>query len=222
MSPNCPLPPARRIGRDLGARATGRAVLLAGVTTLLLAGACQTTRRIDYERELQVLRETIAGQQDQLTAQRATIDTLTEQLDTARAIKPEDLAKIFHPVQLEIDRLSGGYDADGQPGDDGVVVYLRPRDAEGDVLKVAGEIRIQLYDLAAPPRENLIGECVIPVEQAREMWHGKLLTNHYTIRCPWPHGPPRHSTITINATFIDYLTQRVLSAQRTCEVRLPP
>jgi hypothetical protein len=222
MSPNCPLPPARRIGRDHGARATGRAVLLAGVTTLLLAGACQSTTRIDYERELQVLRETIAGQQDQLTAQRATIDTLTEQLDTVRAIKSEDLAKIFHPVTLEIDRHSGGYDADGQPGDDGVVVYLRPRDAEGDVLKVAGEIRIQLYDLAAPPRENLIGEYVIPVEQARELWHGKLLTNHYTIRCPWPHGPPRHSTITINATFIDYLTQRVLSAQRTCEVRLPP
>ena len=181
---------------------------------------CWHPSDVEARREVLRLRETVAQQKNELAAQEETISKLNKQLDTVRAIKPEDLAKIFYPVQLVIDSLSGGYDSDGKPGDDGVVVYLRPVDADGDVLKVAGEIRIQLYDLAAPPRQNLIGEYVIPVDEARKLWYGKFLTNYYAVKCPWPHGPPQHSEITIRATFIDYLTQRVITAQQTCQVKL--
>jgi hypothetical protein len=187
----------------------------------ILSGGCVAGGGRDLERELELARETIEKQKDDLQARDTTIAELNKRLDTVRAIRPEDLAKIFYPDKLEIDGLSGGYDTDGQPGDEGVVVYLRPIDAEGDVLKVAGEIRIQLYDLAAPPAENLLGEYVIPVEQARNLWYGKLLTYFYAVKCPWPHGPPKHPEITIRATFIDYLTQRVISAQRPCTVALP-
>lgn len=204
------------------ARATPAALTLVLCLAALLPAGCVTPPDMEAERELQLLRDTVADQNDRLAAQKATIDTLTQQIDTIRNIKAEDLAQIFHPVKLVIDRLSGGLKADDQPGHDGVVVYLKPVDAAGDVLKVAGEIRIQLYDLAAPPAQNLIGEYVVPVEQARDLWHGKLMTYHYTVKCPWPHGPPAHPEITIRATFIDYLTQRVMSAQTTCTVELPP
>lgn len=139
-----------------------------------------------------------------------------------RGISDEDLERIFYPEKLVIDKLSGGSDYDGRPGDDGVTVYLRPVDREGNVIKVVGDISIQLYDLAAPPQQNFIGEYKIPVDQAGRLWHGKFLTNHYTIKCPWPHGPPKHTEITIRATFVDYLTKRVISAQTTCTVKLPP
>lgn len=187
-----------------------------------LAAGCWTPGNSEVERHMQLLRDEIARKDEIIQAQQTTISTLHQQLAQARAIKPEDLRKIFYPEKLVIDKLSGGYDVDGKPGDDGVVVYLQPVDAAGDVLKVAGEIRIQLYDLAAPPGRNLLGEYVIPVEQARDLWYGKLLTYHYAVRCPWLHGPPQNPEVTIRATFIDYLTQRVISAQRTCTVRLPP
>jgi len=188
----------------------------------LLTSGCWAPGNQEAERQMQLLRDEIARKEEIIQAQQATITTLHQQLTQARAIKPEDLQKIFYPEKLVIDKLSGGYDTDGKPGDDGVVVYLQPVDAAGDVLKVAGEIRIQLYDLAALPGKNLLGEYVIPVEQARDLWYGKLMTYHYAVRCPWLRGPPQHPEITIRATFIDYLTQRVISAQRTCTVRLPP
>ena len=201
----------------------GAPLLLAAVCAgAVLSTGCRSGGNTDLEHELQLARETIARQNDELAAQKATIDALHEHVDTIRKIKPADLEKIFCPETLEIGRLSGGYDNDDRPGDDGVVVYLQPKDRAGDVLKVAGEIRIQLYDLAAPAARNLIGEYVIPIDQARELWYGKLMTLHYTVRCPWLHGPPEHPEITIQATFVDYLTQRVISAQRTCTVRLPP
>jgi hypothetical protein len=196
-------------------------LVLTGLAAVLLPG-CWSPPKTAEQRELLTQRETIVRQNDEIARQKAKIDELTKQLTAARGITNEDLQKVFYPTKLVIDPLSGGYDIDGQPGDEGVVLYLQPVDAAGDVLKVAGEIRIQLYDLANPPAENMIAQYVIPVDQARDLWYGKLMTNHYTIKCPWPSGPPKHPDITVHATFIDYLTKRVVSAQSVVKVNLPP
>lgn len=184
--------------------------------------ACQDSAgRIDYERRISQLQRTIDEKDDALVAQRRTIDELQQRLDEARGFKL-DLDRVFYPERLVIASLSGGYDADDRPGDDGVIVYLRPLDRYGDVVKVAGDIRIELLDLAQRPGERTVGRCVVDVDRAGEFWYGKLMTHHYAIRCPWAGGPPAHREITIRATFIDYLTQRVVSTQKTCEVDLPP
>ena len=193
-----------------------------GLLLALAATGCQSPVEMELRREVSALRETIKKKDNELVAQRASIDGLNEQLRVARSISEDDLKKLFYPEKLNIDKLSGGEDYDGQPGDDGVTVYLQPVDPAGDIIKVAGDIRIQLFDLAAPPTRNLIGEYFIPVDQVGVLWHGKLWTNHYTIKCPWPKGPPEHTEITIRATFVDYLTKRVVSAQATCQVKLPP
>jgi len=136
--------------------------------------------------------------------------------------------KVVHPpdhpkaVRLEIEKLSGGEDYDGQPGDDGVTVYLKPLDKVGDIVKALGDIRIQLYDLANPPGRNLVGEYHFPAKTVGDKWHGKLMTYHYTLKCPWQRGAPEHSEITIRAVFRDYLTGHVMSTQTTCTVRPPP
>lgn len=199
---------------------------VAGILVLGLAAAfltaCWSPPDTAGQRELQTQREVIIRQNEQLARQKAEIDELTKQLAAARGFTNDDLQNVFYPTKLVIAPLSGGYDIDGRPGDEGVVLYLQPVDAAGDVLKVAGEIRIQLYDLANPPAENLIGQYVIPVEQARDLWYGKLMTNHYTIKCPWPSGPPAHPDITVHATFIEYLTKRVVSTQGVVKVSLPP
>ncbi len=194
----------------------------ATLAAVLLATGCQSPTEISLRREVGDLRATIKQKDNQLVAQKATIDELNGQLRVARSISEEDLKRVFYPEQLVIDKLSGGADYDGQPGDDGVTVYLKPVDKDGDVIKVAGDIRIQLYDLAAAPAQNLVGEYFVPVDQVGKLWHGKLLTDHYTIKCPWPKGPPEHTEITIRAMFVDYLTKRVVSAQATCQVKLPP
>ena len=196
-------------------------------SSMLAAGlfpwaGCQSTRELDLQRKINRLNDTIADKNNQLAAQRATIDGLHDQLQVARALTDKDLEKLFYPEKILIDTLSGGDDYDGQPGDDGVTVYLKPIDRDGDPIKVAGDVRIELYDLANPPDQNLIGQYVIPVEEVSRLWYGKLATYHYTIRCPWQNGPPQHTEITIRATFVDYLTRRVITAQSLCTVTLPP
>jgi hypothetical protein len=212
-------PPVRRPRLRAAPRA---ARVLSLGAALLLASGCVNPGDMQMRDELGKLRETIRQKENQLVAQRATIDELNQQLRVARSINEDDLKRIYYPQEITIDRLTGGADYDGQPGDDGITVYVRPIDQYGDVIKVAGDVLIQLYDLAVPPGQNLIGEYRVPVDKLGELWHGKLMTGHFTIKCPWPGSPPAHNEITVRVTFVDYLTNRVVSAQAVATFKQRP
>jgi hypothetical protein len=205
--------------------AWGRRVLIASSLAwlaLLPSPGCYSPTELELRRQVHELNEQITEKDHQLAALRITIEQLHKQLEQARGLTSQDLERIFYPESIEILSPSGGDDYDGQPGDDGVTVYLRPVDRDGDAVKVAGNIRIELYDLANPPDQNLIGVYSIALDQVSKLWYGKLATYHYTIRCPWKNSPPRHDEITIRATFEDYLTQRMMTTQTVCKVKLAP
>ncbi len=189
----------------------------------LMTSGCTSPAEVQLRREVVSLRAELDKSNNSLEDKRLTITRLQQQLDQARGIAAGDLTKIFYPERLEIGNLTGGFNRDNQPGDDGVVVYLTPVDRFGDAIKVAGEVTIQLYDLNVEPGQpTLLGEYPIGVEQLGKLWHGKLMASHYTIRCPWLGAPPEHEEVTVRAIFVDYLTKRVVSAQDTCQVALPP
>ncbi len=157
-----------------------------------------------------------------IVAQRdGTIAQLHRQVEHLESFGPDQPADLFAPVKIEIASLSGGAEYDDKPGDDGVTVYLRPRDAGGDVVKVPGRITIQLVDNADLASPRRLGLYVFndPGEMGK-LWHGKFATNHYTLKCPFPPGTRLPSTrlVTVNAEFVDYLTGATLSAVK--EVRL--
>ena len=146
--------------------------------------------------------------------------TLRNQIKQLQRLGAKRLELLNAPVKVQIERLSGGYNDDGVPGDDGVVVYIRPIDGEGDVIKATGDIQIQLWDLAGATDELLVGEYILDAEHALGRWYGKLMTHHYTVKCPWRSEPPAHNEITIRVLFTDYLTGRVLSDQWVCRIVL--
>ncbi len=209
-----------RHGRSKLRPSTTTRVWCGALLSLLLAG-CYSPRDADLRREISTLREQLRAREHELATQKASLDELTSRLAIVRGISADDLKKIYYPERLVIDKISGGGSYNKEPGDDGVTVHLRPIDRDGDVIKVAGDIRIQLYDLAAPASETFIGEYFVPADQVGPLWHGQFLAGHFTIKCPWPKAPPKHSEITIRATFVDYFTQRVVTAQATCKVQLP-
>jgi hypothetical protein len=98
------------------------------------------------------------------------------------------------------------------------VVYLKPIDAEGDVIKATGEIEVQLWDLAGTPDELLVGQYLLDAVHARRLWYGRFLTKHYTIHCPWRDQPPPHDEVTVRVLFTDYVSGEVLTDQRVVKI----
>lgn len=186
-------------------------------------GQTTSERFRQLDRQVQDLTDQVKELQDELAAKKAVVEAQEKQIATLRRIGDKRLELLFHVTAVKIERLSGGDDYDGKPGHDGVTVYLQPVDQDGHVIKAAGDIRVQLLDLANPDGKHLIGEYRLGVENARQAWHGKFMTNHYTLKCPWPKqtGPPAHNEITVRVEFTDYLTGRVFRDQKVVEVTLP-
>ncbi len=133
------------------------------------------------------------------------------------------LEKIFHVSKISIGRHTGGVDTDGQPGHDAIKVFLRPIDKDGSTMKAAGDVKIQIYDLALPEDETLVGEYKWPVDKMSKHWSGGFMTYYFSFVCPWKKtSPPKHKKLTVRVEFVDYLTGKMFVAQEVCEVRVKP
>lgn len=204
-------------------RAAVAAIALVGIT----AGGCNGPAR-DRLRTLQQtvdeLTQENARLQRQGLAQEAQIADLEAQVETLQGLGPDRLDSLFVVARIELASLTGGAEYDDIPGDDGVTVYLRPLDADGHVLKAAGEITVELLDTNEPGAPKSLGLYVHnDAHQLRKLWHGGFLTNHYSIKCPWDPavGPPTNREVTVKATFYDFLTGKRCTATRVVQIALP-
>jgi len=144
-----------------------------------------------------------------------TISILHTRIRNLEEFGPDRPADLFSPVEVEIASLTGGANYDGRPGDNGVTVYVRLRDADGDLVKAPGRITVQLLDNSELERPRLMGVYRFDdPSQLRTAWYGKFGTYHYTLKCPFGPGsnPPLTNKIDIKVEFVDYLTGVTLTA----------
>ena len=164
------------------------------------------------EDELALLRQRTANQQQ-------TIDEQAKQILALQQRGDKRWEKLASVAKIRFARLSGGYDADADGNDDGVVLYIQPVDVDGDVIKSAGELKVRLFDLAASAEGRLIGQYFFDGDELRKHWYGRLMTQHYTIKCPWPEGfKPERREVTVRVEFLEYLTGRTLTSQLACKI----
>jgi hypothetical protein len=207
-----------RISRQLGPLAFALAIALSAV----LAG-CDTTSEEMRQLQFRVneLQDQVKTLNDRQVKDAETITTLERQVRTLQALGTRRLDKLVHVHDVRFARLTGGIDLDGQPGDEGIVVYLQPVDESGAIIKAAGSALVQVYDLQAEQGRQLIGEYEIDADQMAALWSDRFMTRHYAIRCPWSREqPPLHRDLTVRVEFTEYLTGRTFHHQAAVRVAL--
>lgn len=188
------------------------------IMTLVALPACSTDSRVaQLTREKQTLREEIQRLQHQNQQVKSELASSRQQVGNLSGLSEHRATDLFAPVSIEIASLSGGTNMDDRPGDDGITVHLKPRDADGQVVKVPGTIAVQLLDNSdlANPRVLALCEVREPGE-IRTSWMGILGAHHYTIKCPFPRDAvlPKSQKVTVNVSFTDFLTGRVLTTSK--------
>ncbi len=197
---------------------------LAAIMLLFPCSCISASRRVELLKDNESLRRQNEGLERDVTDRDGTIARLRRQVEDLQDFGADRPVDLFAPVKLEIASLTGGADYDDTPGDDGVTVYLRPRDGDGDVVKVPGRIQVQLLDntnLAAP---RVLQVCVVDEpDKLGRLWHGRFLTDHYTIKCEFPADVvlPASRRVTVSAEFTDYLTGTTLRAVKEVSISFP-
>lgn len=192
-------------------------LLLLGM--MLVAGCLSPGDRARLVQSIESLREENGRLQRTVTQREATVASMHEQILHLQGFGPDRPVALFAPVRLEIVSRSGGDDYDDRPGDDGVTVYVRVRDIDGDVVKAAGSFSVQLLDDSDLSAPKLIGVYRFDdTETLRRAWYGMFGTGHFTLKCPFPDhfSAPRH--VSVKVEFVDYLTGRTLTGVQEVDV----
>jgi len=189
---------------------------------LFLVGGCGEMLRSDnsMRSELAELRTQNEQLQQQNIQQREQIDRLQQQMTQLRGFDEDRLEHLVRAEKIDFGRFSRAYDDDKDGVDDGVVIYLLVRDRQGDVIKVAGEVEIELWDLAAEQGEQLLGEWRFDFEKLGQYWLGGPLTDHYKFKLPWQVGKkPTHANLTVKLVFRDALEGKVFEVNKLIEAK---
>lgn len=185
-----------------------RSICAALSCALALAGCAHTGNTDVLEAELREREEAqdqlaaeLARAREDLKVAQSDANTLRAQLAENRqvAMTAEQADVFFRAESLKFNMLlTSGQDRDGKPGDDSLSVLLMPVDGHGDLVKLAGEIEIDLFDMALAPDQQRLGHWKFTVDEVREHWHKGFLSAGYLFRIDW-QTPPVSSELTLHA-----------------------
>lgn len=167
---------------------------------VLLWGGCVTTRQLEtLEAELrqqqdavQLARKQTDRLQSELTRAREETELLRSQMASAGqgVPLPEQTGNLVRLSEVKINTLlSGGKDRDGLPGDDILVALISPLDEQGDLVKIAGEVEIEAFDMTLPSDDKRVGHWTFNAEQAAKAWHSGFVGAGLQFELPWQDPP---------------------------------
>jgi len=137
--------------------------------------------------------------------------------DLQPQVEPED---IYNLQRIKITRYTNFYDRDKDGRKEKLIVYIQPLDADGDIIKAAGAVDVQLWDLNRAGGEALLGQWHVTADKLRELWFATILIINYRLTFDVTGIVDKFDEpLTVRVTFTDYLSGRVFKEQKVIKPR---
>ena len=190
-------------------------IIVTAAALMIMAGCRNTgpasawTKISQLEDERASLKETVADLRKQNKQLKEQFQNLAN-LDSE--IRIELLANI---ERIAIGKRSGFFDKDKDGTEETFITYLKTYDDSGDVIKSAGDVNLQLWDLSKDADEALLGEWDVKAKELKNLWMGMMLTDYYRLSYKIPSKlNDKQKELTIKVKFTDYLTGKVFTEQK--------
>jgi hypothetical protein len=197
-----------------------RHAALLAAAGLALAGGCGDAT-LSRAESVRALMEQNRELQDHLRAAEDRIADLTAAgaEPSPRPTPPEDP---YRPLAVRFADPTGPVDEDGQAGPEGLHVVLQPLDAEGDVVKRAGRLRLEVFGPPADGRDAGDAGEATPLhvwtfsqDETAETWVDALGVRGYVLTLPWPAGAPSAGeAVRLRAVFTTLRGETLEAARR--------
>jgi cell division protein FtsB len=154
--------------------------------------------------------------QSQIEKSKAENQLLEQQIQTLSNLPDGVKAENIYSVHgIKLTRYTNFYDKDKDSKKETLIVYIQPIDQEGDIIKAAGDVDVQLLDLNKKDGPALLGQWRITAQQLKELWFKTLLTVNYRLTFDVAGKVETFKDpLTVTVTFTEYLTGRVFKEQK--------
>jgi outer membrane murein-binding lipoprotein Lpp len=187
------------------------ALFCASLWTLAWCG-CSARGELDtLEAELrrqegvqEQLQSELAQARSELQVSRSDATALREQLSKNHRVSltPEQADVLYRATAIKFSPLlTSGQSRDGQPGDEGLSVMLVPVDEHGDVVKLAGTVELELFDMSQSGEDQRLGLWQFTAEEVRQHWRRGLVGPGYLFEVDWQSAPVSPE-LTLHARFL--------------------
>jgi hypothetical protein len=200
-----------------------RRVAVCGVVSLFVlpfTAGCKSPKRYDLiEAELRTRERELAETRLQLDQSRNLLRAYEAAQQRGPAPGPQP-GGVYLPVkEIAIGRGTGGVDDDGQPGDEGLMVVIVPKDEDGSAVKVPARALVAAWEITPAGLKNPIASWELSSDRLRRTWKSGLISTGYFVTVPWQTLP---STDRVRVAVRLITTDgRVYEADRDVSVRPP-
>lgn len=162
----------------------------------------------------------LTHQNSQLTHQieqsEAQSRQLKKQLQVLVGLEPNREPESIYDLQkVTIGKYTNFYDKDKDGKAEKLIVYIQPTDAQDDIIKAAGAVDVQLWDLNRPDGQALLGQWHVGPQELKKMWFDTLITINYRLTFDVASEiTASQEPLTVKVTFTDYLTGKVFKEQK--------
>lgn len=117
--------------------------------------------------------------------------------------------------------MTGGVNADGQEGDEGVFVVVEPRDADGRLVSAVAPISIIAIDPALPEEKARLAQWNFSEKEVASQFRRSGSAEGFHLEVRWPDRGPHHEQLKL---FVRYTTadERRLYAEVPVQIALAP
>jgi len=188
-------------------------IVVTGCLAVILSGCAGTTEK------------SLWNQVDDLSGQKITLKqkveilekenaNLTEQVNTLSSMDGQVRIDLLSTLErVELSKRTGIFDKDKNGTDETLVVIVVPYDDDGDKIKAAAEVDIQLWDLNKET-ENKLAEWKINPADLKKRRMSMPLTGYYHLKFNIAHLVNENTKeLTVKVKFTDYLTGKVFRPQ---------
>jgi outer membrane murein-binding lipoprotein Lpp len=187
--------------------------------SILFLSGCNSQNEINkYKTRLDDLNKEKAQLTNQIEQTQSENEQLKKQVSELQ--KLPDNVKGINLYQLEsvkIHNYSSLYDENKDGKLDTLVIRIQPMDNFGDLIKAAGSVEIELWNLNKPENQAQIGKWQAGPEELKKAWNNILVTN-YRLNFDISEKISKFDEpLTIKMTFTDYLSGKVFHGQKVIE-----
>jgi len=195
----------------------GTCVLL--MLTAMAPAGCGigSARKHPLELKVEALQQEKAEVARDLEQCQVEKEQLRQQVKALAVLPKEGRENFYKLTSVRIARFTGFYDTDKDGRREKLLVYVQPTDTNGDIIKAAGTVHVQLWNLNGPGDQSLIGEWQVEPDRLRKLWVGALVSD-YRLAFDVSLTPELLAQpLTVKIAFTDYLTGEVLRDQTIIE-----
>ena len=146
---------------------------------------------------------------------------LRRRIDALSGLPENHQGKQLHELQsVRLTRYTGIYDKDEDGTPEKLIVYLKPIDVQGDIVKAPAKVEVQLWDLDEHAEQTLLQKWAIEPEVLAEKWFATLVTINYRLVFDLPPDVnPTKGGLTVKVKFTDLLSGQVFLEQAPVTTR---